>query len=492
MSSQFRDTHTICRHLVKISILYICLKGGESVPEINLAEVVGAGYGAFWRSRKRYRVLKGGRGSKKSRTMGLWSITNIMKHPQANMVVLRNTFNTHKDSTYAVLKWAARQLQVYHLWQFKESPLEAIYRPSGQKILFRGFDDPLKITSITVDVGVLCWAWIEEAYEIENEEEFRTFDESIRGEMPNGLWKQITLSYNPWIDSHWTKSRFWDKQDPDADTYTTTYLCNEWLDESDRRLIESLEETNPARFKVVGLGEYGLPGGTYFEEFSETVHVTKPFVIPSSWQRFRVLDYGLDMLAGYWIAVDTQGFAYVYKEVYESNLIISAAAKRLTEVTLLTEDVRITYAPPDLWNRRQDTGKSAAEIFGENGITLIKAGNERVQGWLNLKEWLAPFEILDEQTGELRKTARIKFFDNCRNIIRTLPAVLKDEKDPNDVATEPHELTHGPDAIRYFCGMRTLPTKPEPKAPDTSMEARVQRNIAKHNKPKKRKGMQAI
>ncbi len=456
-----------------------------------MTEVVGKGYGAFWRSKKRYRVLKGGRGSKKSRTVALWFIYNMMKHPQANTVVVRNTFNTNKDSTFAVLKWAARRMNVYHLWKFTESPLEAKYLPTGQKILFRGFDDPLKITSITVDVGVLCWAWVEEAFEIEKEEEFRTFDESIRGEMPDGLWKQVTLSYNPWIDSHWTKRRFWDAEDPQADTFTTTYLCNEWLDDGDRELIEQLRDTNPARFKVVGLGEYGLPGGTYFEEFSESIHVIKSFPIPSDWQRFRVLDYGLDMLAGYWIAVDTQGYAYVYKEVYESDLIISAAANRLTELTLDTEKIKITYAPPDLWNRRQDTGKSAVEIFGENGVVLVKAGNERVQGWLNLKEWLAPFDIQDEQTGEIVRTARIKFFDNCKNIIRTLPAVLKDEKDPNDVATEPHELTHGPDAIRYFCGMRTMPTKPQKPAPDNSMEARVRRNIANQGKTK-RKGMQAL
>ncbi|QHT61707.1 PBSX family phage terminase large subunit [Paenibacillus lycopersici] len=460
--------------------------------EINLPDMVGRGYGSFWRSKKRYRVLKGGRASKKSRTVALWYIYNIMKHPQANAVVVRNTFNTNKDSTYAVLKWAARRLEVFHLWKFTESPLEAKYLPTGQKILFRGFDDPLKITSITVDVGVLCWAWVEEAFEIEKEEEFRTFDESIRGEMPDGLWKQVTLSYNPWIDSHWTKSRFFDNTDPDADTYTTTYKCNEWLDDADRRLIEDLERTNPARYKVVGLGEYGLPGGTYFEEFSESVHVIQPFVIPDDWQRFRVLDYGLDMLAAYWIAVDMQGFAYVYKEVYESDHIISAAAKRLKEMTLPSERIKLTYAPPDLWNRRQDTGKSAAEIFQNNDVTLIKAGNERIQGWLNLKEWLAPYETFDEQTGEAKKTARIKFFSNCKNIIRTLPAVLKDEKDPNDVATEPHELTHGPDAIRYFCGMRTLPSKPSGAPRHPTKEEQVQQHIDKLDKQarskRKRKG----
>lgn len=435
----------------------------QTISRINLPDIVGSGYGSFWRCKKRYRVVKGGRASKKSRTCGLWYIYNMMKYPLANTVVVRNTYNTHKDSTFAVLKWAARQLQVEHLWAFKESPLEAIYKPTGQKILFRGFDDPLKITSITVDTGVLCWAWIEEAFEIDDEEEFRTFDESIRGEMPEGYFKQITLSYNPWVESHWTKTRFWDNTDPDAETFTTTYKCNEWLDDDDRNLIEQLAVTHPERYQVVGLGEYGIPGGTFFDEFRKDIHVVNPFKIPDNWVRYRTMDYGLDMLACYWIAISPDNRAYVYKELYESNLIISQASKAIQGKT--DEAIRMTYAPPDLWNRRQETGKSAADIFRENGVVLQKSNNDRIDGWLNVKEWLYPYDAPDEHTGEVKKTSRIKIFSTCRNLIRTLPQLQSDEKDPNDVATEPHELTHAPDALRYFCIMRPKPALPKSNKP---------------------------
>lgn len=432
--------------------------------KINLPDIIGKGYASFWHSKKRYRVLKGGRGSKKSVTTALWFIYNIMKHPKANAVVVRKTANTNKDSTFAQLKWASRRLGVYNKWDFKVSPLEAVYLPTGQKILFRGFDDPLKLTSITVDVGELCWAWLEEAFEIESESDFDTFDESIRGEMPDGLWKQITITYNPWIDSHWTKSRYWDVECPD-NTFrlTTTYKCNEFLDDADRQKIEDLQHTNPERYKVVGLGEYGMPGGRYFEEFRADIHVCDPFVIPDHWQRFRFMDYGLDMLANYWATIDTSGNMFIYKELYESNLIISDAAKRIKELT--TEPIKLTYAPPDLWNRRQETGKSATELFYENGVTLIKANNNRIQGWLNLKEWLKVIEVKDEQTGDIIKTARIKIWKNCINLIRTLPQLQHDEKDPNDVASEPHELTHAPDALRYFCSMRTMPSVTPVKRP---------------------------
>lgn len=429
--------------------------------EINLPDIVGGGYGSFWRTKKRYRVVKGSRASKKSRTTPLDIVYKMMKHPQANTLVVRKTFNTHKDSTFAVLKWAAQRLGVFHLWKFTESPLEAKYMPTGQKILFRGLDDPIKLTSITVDTGVLCWVWIEEAFEIENESDFITLDESIRGELPEDLWFQLTLTYNPWVNSHWTKTRFWDNEDPDAFTLTTTYKCNEWIDDSFRERMARLEITDPARFKVVGLGEYGMPGGTFFDEFREDIHVIKPFVIPSHWQRFRFLDYGLDMTAAYWAAVDTAGNIFVYKELYEPDLIISAAAKKIVELT--NEPIKLSYAPPDLWNRRQDTGKSAVDIFRENGVILHRADNDRVQGWLNLKEWLNPYESTDEQTGEPTKTARLKIFNNCVNLIRTLPQLQKDKKDPNDAATEPHEITHAPDALRYFCVMRKYPSKPARK-----------------------------
>lgn len=433
--------------------------------EVKAMAIVGAGYDDFWNDKHRYRVLKGGRGSKKSTTTALWFIHNIMKYPLSNAVVVRKTFNTHKDSTHAQLKWAAMKLGVMDKWDFTKSPLEATYLPTGQKILFRGFDDPLKLTSLTVSVGVLCWAWFEEAYEIDNESDFDTFDEAIRGEMPGGLWKQVTLTYNPWINSHWTKTRYWDGECPEnVFRLTTTHKCNEYLDESDHRKIEELQYTNPQRYKVVGLGEYGMPGGTYFDEFSESVHVIKsPYKLDSNWRRYRVLDYGLDMLACYWVAIDYQGRAYFYKELYQSDLIISKAAEKIKELTLPSEIIYQTIAPPDLWNRRQDTGKSAAQIFQENGVYLMQANNEREQGCLDLKEWLNPYDSLDEQTGETVKTANLRIFDNCNNLINSLSNIQKDEKDPNVYATEPHNLTHAVDALRYFVAGRPYPPKPAAK-----------------------------
>jgi len=154
------------------------------------------------------------------------------------------------------------------------------------------------------------------------------------------------------------------------------------------------------------------------------------------------------MLACYWVAIDTHNNAYVYKELYESNLIISDAAKRIKEMT--NENITLMYAPPDLYNRRQDTGKSAVDIFAEHDLHFIKATNDRIQGWYNLKEWLKVFNSKDEQSGKPVKTSRLKIFSNCSNLIRCIPQLQFDEKKSNDVASEPHEITHAPDAIRYL------------------------------------------
>lgn len=275
-----------------------------------------------------------------------------MKYDQANALVVRQVYSTLKDSCYTELKWAINRLGVTHKWRCKESPLEMTYKPTGQKIYFRGLDDPLKLTSITVEHGYLCFVWVEEAYQIVNEKDFDTLNESIRGYIPpeTGLFKQITLTFNPWSRTHWLKKRFFDcEPDDDILAMTTNYMCNEWLDDADRKVFERMKVENPERYKTAGLGDWGMEGISFFPEFSEAEHVIEPFEIPKDWRIYRTLDYGMDMLACYWIAVDTVGNAYVYRELYEgrdngkgkdgAGHIISDAAERILEMTPDDEDV---------------------------------------------------------------------------------------------------------------------------------------------------------
>ena len=193
----------------------------------GIRSFVGGGYDDFWRFKGRYRVCKGSRASKKSKTTALWYAVWLNKqgYENANLVVFRKTYRTIKDSCFTDLKWALDRIGVLNDWNITYSPLEMTRKSTGQKILFRGLDDVLKITSITVEKGTLCWAWLEEAYEVMKEDDFNILDESIRGECPAPLFKQWTITFNPWNEHHWLKKRFFDAPpDPDILALTTNYL----------------------------------------------------------------------------------------------------------------------------------------------------------------------------------------------------------------------------------------------------------------------------
>ena len=235
-----------------------------------LPDIIGKHYKEFWHFKGRYRVCKGSRASKKSKTTALWFIYNLMKNPQANLLVIRKVFRTLKDSCFTELKWAINRLGVSAYWKITESPLEMTYIPTGQKIYFRGLDDPLKITSITVETGALCWGWIEEAYEISREADFDILDESLRGNLPDGLFYQWTLTFNPWNQYHWIKKRFFDANDPaDILAMTTNYLMNEFIDDATLQLFEKMKTRNPRRYNVAGLGNWGIVEGVIFERWEE-------------------------------------------------------------------------------------------------------------------------------------------------------------------------------------------------------------------------------
>ncbi len=238
--------------------------------EIYLPDIVGGSYGRFWNFKGRYCVCKGSRASKKSKTTALWHIYNMMLYPDSNTLVVRKTERTLKDSCYADLQWAIHRLGVDEYWKTTVNPLEITYIPTGQKIIFRGFDDAMKLTSITVPKGVLCWCWVEEAYEIQREADFDMLNESIRGEVPEGLFKRFTITFNPWSDKHWLKRRFFDVPDDENKlSMTTNYLCNEWLDDNDRKLFDEMKRINPRRYQVAGLGDWGIVDGLIYENWFE-------------------------------------------------------------------------------------------------------------------------------------------------------------------------------------------------------------------------------
>lgn len=348
---------------------------------ISLKEIVGGGYSDFWHFKGRYRVCKGSRASKKSKTTALNLIVRMIEYPLANILVVRNVYSTLKDSCYTELCWAIHRLKMDNFFECKTSPLEIMYIPTGQKIYFRGLDDPLKITSITVKTGSLCWLWIEEAYEITNEDDFNMLDESIRGSVDKSIFKQITITLNPWNERHWIKARFFDVKDNNIMAKSTNYMCNEWLDESDLKVFEDMKKNNPRRYQVAGLGNWGITDGLVYENWQEkifdAVEVSK---MPSVKSIFG-LDFGYtnDPTALFCGLIDTSNNTlYVFDEMYEKAMTNEDIAKTITSMGYAKEKIRADSAEPKSIHRLKTLGISRIKSV-KKGAGSINAGIDFIQ-----------------------------------------------------------------------------------------------------------------
>lgn len=349
----------------------------------KLTDIVGGGYGTFWRFKGRYRVVKGSRSSKKSVTMALWTIYNIMIHQQANMLVIRKTYRTIKDSCYAQLKWAIHRFGVDAFFLCKESPLEITYLPTGQKIFFRGLDDPLKVTSITVETGVLCWLWIEEAYEITKETDFDTLDESIRGKLPQDLFKSVTLTFNPWNDRHWIKARFFDKKDSEVLAMTTNYLMNEFLDESDRKIFERMKVENPRRYNVAGLGEWGVVDGLVYENWEEKVFdwqevSSMPDVDSAFGMDFGYTNDPTAMFCG--LISNNQKTIWVFDELYKKALTNEMIYNEVSKMGYAKEKITADSAEPKSIEELRRLGLRRIKAAGK-GKDSVMNGIQKIQDY---------------------------------------------------------------------------------------------------------------
>lgn len=395
--------------------------------KINLPQIVGKGYATYWNYKGRYRVVKGGRGSKKSTTTALWIIYNMMKYPLANTLVIRRVFNTHKDSTYTQLKWASNILKVSHLWKFSKSPLEATYIPTGQKILFRGLDDPMSITSITVEHGHLCWCWFEEAFQIMNEDDFNKVDMSIRGELPKGYFKQITLSFNPWSEKHWLKKRFFDVKDEDVLAITTNYTCNEFLGEDDKKLFEKMKINNPRRYNIEGLGNWGIAEGLVYSNFEEL-----DFDVENIKKRPNVKSaFGLDF--GY----TNDPTAFIASLIDLDNM----------EIFIFDEHYQKAMSNKDIANMIKYKGYSKERIVGDSsepksiddikrqGIYRLKGARKGKDSILNGIQYIQDFKIY--------------VHPKCENTLIELSNYVWDTKEGNVINKPIDDYNHLMDALRY-------------------------------------------
>ena len=406
---------------------------------IDLQKIVGKNYNRFWHSKKRYVVCKGSRGSKKSTTTALKYIYLIMYYfhnynLKPNLLVIRRYMNTNWDSTRAQLIWAINQLGVSHLWKIPKGEHTLTYRLSGQQILFRGFDDPQSKTSITVADGNLCWVWIEEAFQITSEEDFNKLDMSIRGNIPSPLFKQITLTFNPWSDKSWLKKRFFDNPDKDTLALTTTYKMNEFLGEDDIAIFEKMKEQNPRRYKIEGLAEWGISEGLIYtnwkiEEFDVEKLVADNFR-NDNFVSCNGLDFGYnDPTVMLGIYADKKKFKiWIWYEYYQRMM-----ENRKIAGQLITDGFQKSVIKADSEDPRTI---NELKLLGLHGIKGAKKGSGSVLGGI---QKLQDYEII--------------IHPSCVNTINDISNYAWEKDRLTDKITNKpeHDFSHSMDALRYGC-----------------------------------------
>ena len=437
-----------------------------------------------WLIEKNYpvNVLVGGRNSGKSYFMEQLAVLKTHNCKDYTLLVIEDIETNIGAGVKSGIEKRSGEFGLESLYSSTKVPPE-IRHANGNKVLFKGYrteDQQKQVKSL----NEITAAWYEEAENI-TYNQFKALRMQLRGGDEQD--RQLFLTLNPMNQEGFINKYFFQRTPdkvfeyfPDGrpkvfevnisvdmgdESYSlpcivvcTTYHDNPFLTAAQKADIEELKYTDKDLYAMLAQCKFVKPQGAFFPEFQIGVHTCQPFEIPHHWRRYIAFDYGLDMLACYWIALDDSGKAYVYRELYQSDLIISQAAEKIIAMTEKGENIYDTFAPPDLWNRRQETGKSAAEIFSDNGLWLTKAANDRAQGWLNVKEWL---KVADTPQG---KMTNLVVFNNCTNLIRCLPQLKRDGANPNDVDSKTnHELTHGPDALRYFLAGRPAPATPTEK-----------------------------
>ena len=403
----------------------------------------------FCQARTRYVAFGGARGGGKSHVARIKALGGALTWPGIRILMLRKEYPELEQTVILPMRRILPPgLAAYN------GTMRLHTFVNGSILKYGHYD-----SSGDVEYQGQEWDWIfmEEATQF-TEREFRVLGACLRG--PKSLPRRMYLTCNPGGVGHeWVKRLFVDRlyegeKGEDFTFIPATVEDNPHLLEGSPAYLEMLDALPDDVRAAWRFGDWNALAGVFFPEFRPETHVIpSQESLPREWRRYRAFDYGLDMLACLWIAVDWEGRCYVYREVQRSGLIVSEAARLIRELTPAGETIDCTLAPPDLWSRQKDSGKSMAELFAQNGVPLVKADNSRIQGWMAEKELL-----------KLRQDGRpgLLVTRECPQLIRNIMLIQHDKLNPSDCATEPHRITHINDALRYFCVART-PIQEEPE-----------------------------
>lgn len=423
---------------------------------IRISEMFSPVYYEPWTSKKRFIVIKGSKGSGKSVWAARWIVYNMMKYRDLmpSTLVIRKTRESIKDSIYAELKRAISVFHVEALWKCNIAPLEMVFLPTGQKILFRGMDDPFKVASVQVDKGKLCWVLWEEASQIESEADFDKINMSIRGKLPPGLWKRVMIIFNPWSEKHWLKARFFDTPRSDSLVLSTTYRDNPGLSKENLEEYENLRIRSPRAARVICDGEWGIAGGLIYEDWEEADFDIN--VIKTQYPNLRFsygLDFGFvnDPTAFVALAVDEMSRQiWVFDELYEYGWDNLKIARKLTQMGYADKVIVCDSAEQKSIYELKRGYQTPA--YDENGDPLLD-----IDGHQLTDTWILPnAEMAMKGPDSLRNGIRdlqsyhIIVLRKCINFITELNNYAFEEDKDGTITDKPMDtMNHCMDAARY-------------------------------------------
>ncbi len=412
----------------------------------------------FFSSKARYTAYGGARGGGKSWALRRKLVGLCLRYPSIRCLLVRRSLSELKANHVRPL------LSEYEgLIDYSESEKRLSF-PNGSSIALgycSSIRDTLRYQGQEYDIIA-----IDEATQL-TEYQFEIFKACLRG--VSDCPRRMYLTCNPGGIGHaWVKRLFVDRdyregEDPaDYRFIAARVYDNPILLEKDPDYVKSLESL-PDKLREAWLhGRWDVFSGQFFPEFSPAVHTVEAHELPPLSRRFLAFDYGLDMLAALIVGLDAEGNVYVERELALPDRTLSEAARELAAFVRESGGVTHAVASPDLWNRRQDSGRSGMEIMqAVPGMPpLTPADDRRIPGWRVLRDTLC--EDRRRARGEGGSTPLLRISRACRTLIESLPQLLCDTNRPEDALDEPHAATHAPEALRYALMSRvSLPSPRE-------------------------------
>ena len=397
----------------------------------------------FFSSRARYTAYGGARGGGKSWALRRKLVGLCLRYKGIRCLLIRRTYAELKANHVRPL------LSEYgELLEYRESE-KCLYFPNGSSIALgycASVRDCLRYQGQEYDIVA-----IDEATQL-SEYQFSIFKACLRG--VNDVPRRMYLTCNPGGIGHtWVKRLFVDRKfhvDEDPNDYLfipAKVYDNPMLMQADPDYVRQLESL-PQKLREAWLyGNWDVFEGQFFPEFHPDTHVVKPMSIPQNLRRFVAFDYGFDMLAALLMGIDGDGNLYALRETCIPDQTLREASELVAQLCA-GEAAEYAVASPDLWNRRQDTGRSGFEIMQKTvGMPpMCAADDRRIPGWRVLREYLN----VETETPTLHISTA------CPELIRCLSTLLCDPRRPEDAASEPHDVTHLPEALRYGVMSRSV------------------------------------